>query len=108
MYKYDLSKTTSVKETTSSLTSLTVLPNPVSSSAKISFQLDEQQQGKIELYDLSGKLVSTLYEGVFTKGENEFIWNPSENKNNVLSNGTYICRIISGKMIGTKKILLIR
>ena len=108
MYKFDLSKITSVKETTSSLTSLAVQPNPVSSSAKISFQLDEQQQGKIELYDLSGKLVSILYEGILNKGENEFIWNPSENKNNALSNGIYICRIISGKMIGSKKILLIR
>jgi photosystem II stability/assembly factor-like uncharacterized protein len=108
MYKYDLSTTISVIEYGNPLSSLTVQPNPVYSSAKISFHLAEQQQGKIELFDLSGKLVNVLYEGILNKGDNEFTWNVTENKTNALPSGTYICRIVSGKTMASKKIQLVR
>jgi len=108
MYKYDLTATTPVIEETAALSSLTVYPNPVSSSARISFQMEAQENGKIELYDFSGRLAGRLYEGAFVKGYNEFTWNPGENKNTVLPNGTYICRIVSGKMVASGRIQLMR
>lgn len=108
MYKYNLGSSTPVVEHTASLFSFTVKPNPVRSSTKISFQLNEQQQGKVELFDLSGKLVSVLYDGMLHKGDNEFTWNTAENNNNALPNGTYICRIMSDKIFVSKKIQLVR
>jgi photosystem II stability/assembly factor-like uncharacterized protein len=108
MYKYDLGSTTSVVEQTASVSSLTVQPNPVSSSAKISFKINEQQHGRVELFDLSGKLVSVLYDGILNKGDNEFTWDAAENKNNALPNGMYICRILSDKTIASQKIQLLR
>jgi photosystem II stability/assembly factor-like uncharacterized protein len=108
MYKYDLGSTTPVAEQATSLAALAVYPNPVSSSAKISFQMNKQQKGKVELLDLSGKSVSVLYEGILNKGDNEFIWNATENKSNALPSGTYICRILSDKTIASKKIQLLR
>ena len=106
MYKYDLGSTTPVTEQITSLASLTVYPNPVNTSAKINFHTNEQQQGRIELLDLSGKLVSVLYNGILNKGDNEFTWNASEN--NALPSGTYICRILADKTITSKKIQLVR
>jgi photosystem II stability/assembly factor-like uncharacterized protein len=107
MYKYDLGSITSVIEQSGSESTMMIQPNPVSSSAKISFQMNEQQHGKIEVFDLSGKLVSILYDGILNKGDNEFTWNVTENKN-ALPNGTYICRILTDKAIASKKIQLVR
>lgn len=108
MYKYDLSSSNNIIKQVISLSSFTIKPNPVSSSTKISFQLNEQQKGKVELFDLSGKLVTVLYNGVLHKGNNEFVWNIAEHKNSVLPNGTYICRILSDKTFASKKIQLVR
>jgi hypothetical protein len=106
MYKFDLSASNGIIKQVTSLPSFTILPNPVSSSTKISFQLNEQQKGKVELFDLSGKLVSVLYNGILNKGNNEIVWNVTEN--NSLQNGIYICRILSDKIIASKKIQLVR
>lgn len=108
MYKYDLGSTTSVIEQQPVLSSLTIHPNPVSAAAKISFHLNEQQHGKVALFDLSGKLVSILHDGILNKGDHEFTWDVTENKNSALPNGTYICRILSDKTNESKKVQLVR
>lgn len=106
MYKYDISSITSVIEQEPSLSSLTVQPNPVSSFAKIRFHLNEQQHGKVQLFDLSGKLVSVLHDGILNKGDHEFTWDATENS--ALPSGTYICRFLSDRTNASKKIQLVR
>ena len=108
MYTYDLSSITSVIEQVNTFSSFTVQPNPVNSSATIRFKVSEQQYGKIELFDLSGKRVNVLFDGILNKGNNEFTWNTTENSNGALANGTYICRILSDKATASKKIQLVR
>ena len=105
MYKFDLSSITAVSEHPASLSALTVYPNPVSTSAKISFQMNEQQQGTIELLDLAGKQIGVVYRGVLNKGANEFTWNAAEHQ---LPNGTYLFRIVSGNHTMSKKIQVVR
>jgi photosystem II stability/assembly factor-like uncharacterized protein len=108
MYKYDLAASTPVIEQPSALSYLTIQPNPVISSAKISFRMNEQHRGKIELLDISGKCITVLYDGVLNKGDNEFTWNVTGNKGEALSNGIYICRVLSGNTIASKKVQIVR
>src|SRR6185369_17585393 len=46
-----------------------------SQSARIVFVTDKQEKISATIYDMSGRLVSTLANEIFQKGEHELIWN---------------------------------
>ncbi len=55
-----LNTATSIKSSISNLNSLSIFPNPAANNFNISFELKENANVKIDLYDLSGKLISNL------------------------------------------------
>jgi hypothetical protein len=59
-------------------TSLQVYPNPVSSSAIISFSLEQSQNTSLRIFDMNGRLVSTLADAAFEEGDYEIVWNTSD------------------------------
>ena len=82
---------------------LDIYPNPASTSAVISFYLDQPQKISIKLLDMTGKLVTVITDDAFQEGDNEFNWNI-----NNISNGIYLIRIESGDFSETQKISLIK
>jgi hypothetical protein len=58
--------------------SLYVYPNPVSSSTTISFSLDQTQHVSLSVFDLNGKLVSSIADASFEEGDYEIIWNAAD------------------------------
>ena len=52
-------------------TTVSVSPNPVSNIASIAFTLDESQKVSLRIFDMNGRLVSTLADKLFEEGENE-------------------------------------
>ena len=64
-------------QSTDETMSLFVYPNPVSSSTSISFSLYETQNVSLKIYDLSGRLINVIAEGVFEEGDYEIEWNAS-------------------------------
>jgi Arylsulfotransferase (ASST) len=64
----------------------TSYPNPVSSSALISFTLGTPTAVKLTLYDVLGREVQTLYDGVAGAGQSSIPLNAS-----LLPNGAYEC-----------------
>jgi len=63
-------------------------PNPVSSSTTITFSLFESQNVSLKIFDMNGRLVSTLANKIFEEGENELVWN-AEN----INGGIYFLQI---------------
>ncbi|MFD2067143.1 PA14 domain-containing protein [Pontibacter silvestris] len=86
---------------TSSNDELTVYPNPLSDRATVGFVLQENAQTTLEVYDLSGKLVQKLFNGIVKAGE------PLELtlKANDLRPGLYLVKMKSNNRIITKKII---
>ncbi|MEO6695322.1 MAG: T9SS type A sorting domain-containing protein [Ignavibacteria bacterium] len=78
-------------------------PNPYNSSFNLSFNLISKALTKIELYDISGKLIKTI--------QNEFMY-PGNYKYTVhtpeLSSGIYFLKITNNDKSYSKKILLIK
>ena len=58
--------------------SLEVSPNPCSSSLSVSFNLPEAGNASIRIFDLSGRLVSTVTDGEFPTGSNTVEWTVPE------------------------------
>ncbi len=67
-------------------------PNPASSDLRISYQLDQRSNVKIELYTTDGKLLQTLDQGVQTPGHFSESMNIAQ-----LPAGSYIYGIVTEK-----------
>ena len=65
-----------------------VYPNPFNPSTKISVNIPNSDIIKIDIYDISGKLVDTIYDGYILQGNYTFIWNAKQHQS-----GIYIVKI---------------
>ena len=78
-------------------------PNPFNPSTTIRVSLPETQKVSVRIYDLLGKEVATLYEGVLMAGNHDMRWNAGS-----LAGGVYFCRLQGERTIVTAKLLLIK
>ncbi len=83
-------------------------PNPFYSSASISFELSEPGFTSIEVYDLSGRIVSTLENSQLPTGEHSIQWDGKNQTGDPVSAGLYLCRIQSGGISETTGLCLLR
>ncbi len=61
-------------------------PNPFNPATVISFNISSRSETTICIYDILGKLVETVFDGVLESGNHSIIWN-ALNK----SSGVYLC-----------------
>jgi len=82
---------------------LLISPNPVSSSATISFSLPGSEKISVKIFDLSGKMIKTLADGKMDKGIHQLTWNAE----NAIA-GIYILRLQTSSSIQTRKLVVIK
>ncbi len=78
-------------------------PNPFNPTTKINFSIPEQNNVKLNVYNLLGESVAILLNENLSPGNYTTNWN-AEN----LSSGTYIYRLVSGNYIETRKMTLLK
>ena len=78
-------------------------PNPFNPSTTITYDIPESGIVKIEVFDITGRLVKTLLDEYKESGHYQVIFN-----GNGLSSGLYIYRMISGNFKDQSKMLLIK
>ncbi len=92
----------------STVTGLGVSPNPFMDVATISFSLDNGGPVSIEIFDMSGRLVTTLAEGSsFASGGHSVTWNGTASGAPV-PGGVYICRMTSQGSTQSARMVLAR
>ena len=98
----DQSKTVADKNTNE----LNVYPNPFSETTNIELSTLKSKRASIEVYDLYGRLVERLYDGQINSDTNNLF---EFNKDNNLSPGVYIVRVIlDNNEVHTKNVLLVK
>jgi hypothetical protein len=78
-------------------------PNPFNPVTKIEYDLPKREYTTIKVYDLLGKLVATLVDGVRDPGHNFTVFDGHD-----LATGVYFYRIVTPSFVATKKMMLIR
>ncbi|MBU2501993.1 hypothetical protein KJ682_11750 [bacterium] len=68
-------------------------PNPFNSRTTIRFDIDAISWGRLSVFDLDGRRVALLYEGVFDEGEKRVIWDGSDDRGRPLPSGHYCFRL---------------
>lgn len=86
---------------------LPVMPNPVQANTVIFFDLPEQTNIKLEIYDLLGRKVRTLREGVLGPGRYSAIWDTKDDAATVLASGVYFAVLRAEHIMQKRKLLLI-
>jgi hypothetical protein len=94
---------------------LACFPNPFNPSINILYTLDRESNVTLQIYDISGRMIKTLYANERqSKGDHMVAWNATNNFGAKISSGVYFCRYVIGsnqatesKMF-TKKILYLK
>ena len=90
------------EEETINETSLTgIRPNPISQSATITFTLSQSQKVSLKVFDMNGRLVTTLADYNFEKGDHEITWNASD-----VNAGIYFLQFQSAENLQAEKLIV--
>jgi len=74
-------------------------PNPFNGSTRINFSIPLENAGRmvrLSIYDQSGKMVRTLYDGPLNNGNYAFIWNGQNQTGGHVASGMYLYVLQSG------------
>ncbi len=85
----------------SSFNSFVCHPNPVSSNSTLSVTVSDDTDAEINIYNIAGNKVQTIYKGAIKKGKHSFIISSGN-----LSAGMYIAKFISENTSESIKIII--
>lgn len=78
-------------------------PNPFNPQTTISYDLPEQTQVTLTVYDVTGKVVATLVDGWQEAGSYVQVWSAAQN-----SSGIYLCELRAGTFRQMRRMLLVK
>jgi hypothetical protein len=80
-----------------------VYPNPFNSSTTIAFSLPTNANVSLQIYDLTGREVSTLLQGNLNAGEHQIVWSADG-----VRSGLYFARLKAGRQVAVRKVMIVR
>ena len=83
-------------------------PNPFNPSTSIDFELRNNGNVEVKVFDINGKLVNTLYNGYLYSGSHGFTWNGKSYDGNMVAGGVYLYSVSNGNDVSVRKMSLIK
>ncbi len=83
-------------------------PNPFNPTTQINYSLPKQSIVELKIYDILGREVASLFKGEQQAGRYTLEWNGNNNFGSKVASGIYIYRIVAGKFIQSKKMMLLK
>ena len=80
-----------------------IYPNPFNPETTIEYVIPTDEMVSVSIYDLQGRMVTSLSNGVQSAGYHSITWNASE-----MPTGLYFVRLVAGSYRETQKIMLIK
>lgn len=80
-------------------------PNPFNASTRINLSLAQNQCGCVEIFDISGRLVKSLFDGI---GSHILFWDGIDNDGVQMVSGIYFYRLTTPGHIETHKMLFLK
>ena len=81
-------------------------PNPFNSSTSVRFSITERSSARVEVYDVSGRIVHNVELGSLMPGIHEWTWDGKSDGNTKIPNGMYFVRLRAQGTSMTVKVLL--
>ncbi|WP_188362963.1 T9SS type A sorting domain-containing protein, partial [Flavobacterium orientale] len=84
------------------LVSYKVYPNPVTEDGLIEYSLNERSSVSIQLYNVNGQLIKTIFEGEAAGGQTHTVkFNANE-----MASGVYFLRLVTNESAATKSVVI--
>lgn len=85
-------------------------PNPFNPSTNISFAVTNPSNVKINIYNVKGQLVKTMFNDFVATPNKKInlLWNGKDNRNQEVASGVYYTKMEAGKYTEFKKMLLLK
>jgi len=80
------------------------VPNPITASAAISFSVPSAGSTELSVFDVMGRRVETIVDGVIIAGAHSVSWMPG----NQIANGVYFIRLTTTEGTITRQVMVIR
>ncbi len=82
---------------------LDAYPNPFNASTTVRYSLNTPQPVKLDVFDVLGRHVATLAEGLRAPGSREAVFDAA-----TLASGTYYLRLSTGEQTQNRKLVLLK
>lgn len=83
-------------------------PNPFRFGTQIHFDLPRTESMRLDIFDVSGRRVRSLVDGVMSAGSHQVEWNGRGDRGQVLSSGVYHYRLSAGGEAVQRKLVLLQ
>ena len=84
------------------------VPNPFAVSTRFDFRLAAPGPVRLDVYDVAGRLVARLVAGSLPAGAHGIAWNGRDDQGGFVPSGVYFCKLESGGVAVTRKLLVNR
>ena len=85
-----------------------VFPSPAVSSVSVGFSLAEAGPARVDVYDITGRMVATLDSGELASGSHSLVWDLRDSDGIRVPAGLYQIRVSSGTFCETASLVVIR
>jgi hypothetical protein len=85
-----------------------VYPNPFNPSTTIEFSVPKPGPATVRIFDLQGRLVSTLVNGALGAGVYRVRWNGKSDDGRELSSGVYFARLESSRSRASARLMMVK
>jgi len=83
-------------------------PNPFNPSTEIEFIAPIAGNVSVEVYNIAGQLVKTVFNGSVEPGIRTVSWDATDNNGNNVTSGVYFYKLIAGDKVDTRKMVLVK
>jgi hypothetical protein len=87
---------------------LVTRPNPWNPASLVSYELHQRARVALRVYDLQGRRVRTLADGMVDPGRHSTLFDGRNDAGHDLASGTYFLRIEAGSQRAVEKLSLVR
>ena len=83
-------------------------PNPFNPITTLRYDIPQVINVNITIYDMMGRQIKTLTNGIQSPGYKSVQWNATNNQGGSVSAGVYLYKIQAGDFVDTKKMILLK
>jgi hypothetical protein len=85
-----------------------VAPNPFVDGTVVKFSMARSADVSLSIYNVNGRLVTTLVDGPVAAGQQSVAWNGTDFAGNKVARGVYFCRMNTEGFSATEKVVLLQ
>lgn len=83
-------------------------PNPFNPSTTISFWLSKEVRVQLTVFDVMGREVRQVFDGMMALGRHTVTWDGTNNSGERVGTGIYVYRIHAGSFVSVRKMALVK